>query len=145
MSDPIFTGHQADDNNHPDGFFNLNNHALIAIKPGRFDPLISIDAPFRQLQVWRRSNRCVNTGLGIGMLHDNRGRDIQEVARGAIFSHTQNGDIRFDDLLRSPNPNTPNGPPNFEERPRNIAAFIETAIIDPPQLKAFLNPSDPTS
>ena len=143
LSDPIFTGHTADDNNHPDGFSNLNNHALIAIKPGRFDPLVSIDSPFRQLQVWRKSNRLLNTAFGIGMLHDNRGRDIQEVARGAIFSHTQSGDVRFDDLLRSPNPKAPNGPPNFEERPRNIAAFIETALIDPPQLKAFLNPADP--
>src|SRR5215471_10496388 len=36
LSDPLFTGHEADDAEHPDGFYNLNNHALIAIKPGRF-------------------------------------------------------------------------------------------------------------
>ena len=143
LSDPLFTGHAADDNNHPDGFNNLNNHALFAMKPGRFNPLISIDSPFRQLEVWRRSNRLLNTAFGVGMLHDNRGRDIQEVSRGAIFAHTQSGDIRFDDLLRSPNPNYPNGPPDFEQRSRNIAAFVETVLIDPPQLKAFLNPADP--
>jgi Cytochrome c len=143
LSDPLFTGHLADDGGHPDGFANLDNHALIAIKPGRFNPLIPDDSPFRQVQVWRRSNRFVNTGLEIGMLHDNRGRDIQETARGAIFSHTQNGDVRFDDLLRSVNPRYPAGPPNFEERLRNISAFIETTTIDPPQLKAFLNPRDP--
>jgi len=144
LSDPLFTGRVADDNNHPDGFANLNNHALMAIRPGRFDPLIPLNSPFRLLQVWRRSNRFVNTALAIGMLHDNRGRDIQETARGAIFAHTQNGDIRFDDLLRAPNPRAPNGPPNFEERPRNIAAFIEQAIVTPSQLQAFINPADQT-
>jgi hypothetical protein len=143
LSDPLFTGHEADDGGHPDGFYNLDRHALIAIKPGRFNELIPIDSPYRQVQVWRRSNRFVNTGLEIGFLHDLRGRDIQEVARGAIFSHTQNGDVRFDDLLRAPNPNFPGGPPDFEQRPRNIAAFIETTTIDPPQLRAFLNPQDP--
>jgi len=144
VSDPLFTGHTADDGGHPDGFANLDNHALIAIKPGRFNPLIADDSPFRQVQVWRRSNRFVNTGLTIGMLHDNRGRDIQETARGAIFAHTQGGDIRFDDLLRAPNPRFPAGPPDFEERPRNISAFLETTTINPPQLKAFLNPRDPS-
>ncbi len=144
LSDPLFTGRVADDNDHPQGFSNLNEHALVAIRPGRMDSLIPLDSPFRQLQVWRRSNRFVNTGLAIGMLHDNRGRDIQETARGAIFTHTQNADVRFDDLLRSPNPKFPmSGPPDFEERPRNIAAFIETVSISHPQLKAFLNPSDP--
>jgi hypothetical protein len=143
LSDPLFTGHIADDGGHPDGFDNLNNHALIAIKPGRFNPLLAEDSPFRQVLVWRRSNRFVNTGLEIGMLHDDRGRDIQETARGAIFAHTQDGDIRFDDLLRAPNPRFPAGPPDFEERPRNIAAFLETTTINPPQLKAFLNPQDP--
>ncbi len=143
-SDPLFTGHTADDSGHPQGLTNLDTHALIAIKPGRFNPLLDYNDPFRELTVWRKVVRFINNAFTIGFTTDGRARDIQETTRGAIFSHTQLFDERFDDLLRSPNPLFPAGPPNFEERSRNISAFIETATIDPPQLKAFLNPADPT-
>ncbi len=143
LTDKLFTGRQADDGNHPQAFDNLNLRGLVAIKPGRFNPLRSYTDPFRQVLVWRKVPRFVNTGLAIGFLNDGRMREIQETTRGAIFSHTQNFDERFDDLLRAPNPFFPNGPPDFEERPRNIAAFIETTTIDPPELKAYLNPNDP--
>lgn len=143
LNDVLFTGREADDGNHPDAFDNLNQRALVAIKPGRFNPLLAWDDPFRQLLVWRKVPRFVNTGLTIGFLNDGRMREIQETARGAMFSHTQNFDERFDDLLRAPNPVFPAGPPDFEERPRNIATFIETTNVTPAALQAFLNPTDP--
>jgi cytochrome c peroxidase len=143
-ADDLFTGRVADDGDHPDGLANLNERGLVLIRPGRFNPLREDTDPFRQLIVWRKVPRFVNTGLTIAFLNDGRMRDIQETTRGAIFTHTQNFDQRFDDLLRAVNPRFPSGPPTFEERPRNIAAFIETTTVDPPALKAFLNPADPT-
>jgi len=142
-SDPLFTGRPADDGNHPNGLANLDNHGLVLIRPGRFNPLLSPSDPFRQVIEWRKVPRFVNTALTIGFVNDGRMREIVETARGAIFSHTQNFDERFDDLLRVPNPRYPAGPPDFEERPRNIAAFIEATTIDPPELKALLTPTDP--
>lgn len=144
-SDPLFTGRTADDGNHPDGLANLDNHGLVLIRPGRFNPLLAITDPFRQVIEWRKVPRFVNTGLTIGFVNDARMREVAETTRGAIFSHTQNFDERFDDLLRIPNPRYPAGPPDFEERPRNIAAFIESTTIDPPELRALLTPQDPTA
>lgn len=143
QSDALFTGRLADDSDHPQGFANLNNHGLVAIKPGRFNPLLAWNDPFRQLTFWRKVPRFLNTALTIGFTNDIRARDVQETTRGAIFSHTQLFDERFDDLLRAPNPRYPAGPPDFEERSRNISAFIETFDIEPPALRAFLNPADP--
>lgn len=144
LTDTLFTGREADDGNHPQAFDNLNNHGLVAIKPGRFNPLIAWNDPYREVLLWRKVPRFVNTALTIGFLNDGRMRELGETTRGAIFSHTQNFDERFDDLLRAPNPRFPMGPPEFEERPRNIAAFIETMTVEPPALRAFLNPADPT-
>ncbi|MGH7703974.1 MAG: hypothetical protein ACREMO_12840 [Gemmatimonadales bacterium] len=144
LGDDLFTGRVADDGDHPDGFANLNERGLVLIRPGRFNPIIADSDPFRQIIVWRKVPHFVNTGLTLGFVLDGRMRDIQETTRGAIFSHTQNFDQRFDDLLQAPNPRFPSGPPAFEERSRNISAFLETTTIDPPALKAFLNPSDPT-
>jgi cytochrome c peroxidase len=142
-TDVLFTGRTADDGNHPDGLRNLDERGLVLIRPGRFNPLLPAGDPFRELTVWRKVPRLVNTALTIGFLLDGRMRELQETDRGAIFSHTQDTEQRFDDLLQAPNPLFPAGPPTFEERSRNIAAFIETTTIDPPALQAFLNPADP--
>ncbi len=144
LTDTLFTGRAADDGGHPQAFDNLNNHGLVGIKPGRFNNVIAWNDPFREVLQWRKVVRLVNTGLTIGFLNDDRARELQETVRGAIFSHTQLFDERFDDLLRAPNPNFPMGPPDFEQRSRNIAAFAEIKTIDPPALRAFLNPADPT-
>lgn len=144
LTDNLFTGRAADDGDHPQAFDNLNNHGLVAIKPGRFNNVIAWNDPYREVVQWRKVVRLVNTGLTIGFLNDDRMRELQETVRGAIFSHTQLFDERFDDLLRAPNPNFPMGPPEFEQRSRNIAAFAEIATIEPPALRAFLNPADPT-
>lgn len=143
LADDLFTGREADDGNHPDAFENLDARGLVAIRPGRFNPLLAWDDPYRQLVVWRKVPRLVNTGLTIGFLNDGRARELQETARGAVFAHTQSFDERFDDLLRSPNPSFPAGPPDFEERPRNVAAFIETSTVVPAALQALLDPADP--
>lgn len=142
LTDVLFTGREADDNGHPDAFNNLNNLGLVAIKPGRFNPLLAWNDEFRQVNFWRKVPRFVNTGLTHGFVNDLRTREVLETARGAIFSHTQNFNERFDDLLRVPNPRFPAGPPDFEERPRNIAAFIEMTTIDPPELAALINSAD---
>lgn len=143
LADPLFTGREADDGAHPQAFDNLNNHGLVGIKPGRFNNVIAWNDPFREVIEWRKVIRLVNTGLTIGFLNDGRMRELQETARGAIFSHPQLFDERYDDLVKVPNPNFPAGPPVFEDRLRNIVAFAETATIDPPALRAFLNPADP--
>lgn len=144
LTDDLFTGQVADDGGHPQAVDNLNLRGLVAIKPGRFDPTRAWNDPYREVLEWRKVPRFINTALTIGFLNDDRMREIGETARGAVFSHTQNFDERFDDLLRAPNPRFPMGPPEFEERTRNLAAFIETTTIDPPALRAFLNPADPT-
>ena len=141
-SDALFTGRVADDGNHPDGFNNLNDRGLVLIRPGRFNPNIALNDPFRQVILWRKVPRFVNTALTIGFTNDGRMREVQETVRGAIFSHTQDLDQRFDDLLKVPNPRFPAGPPDFEDRTRNIAAFIESTTIDPPALSALLTPQD---
>jgi cytochrome c peroxidase len=144
-TDPIFTGINADASGNPEAYNNLNNHGLFVYRPGRFNPLLAWNDPLREVLLWRKSIRLVNTGLTFGFLNDARMRELQETARNAIFSHTQPLDQRFDDLLRAPNPNYPTiGPPNFEQRPRDMAAFIELTTINPPILKAFVNPADPT-
>lgn len=144
-TDPLFTGRVADDGNHPNGLANLDNHGLVLIRPGRFNPILPLNDPFRQVIEWRKVVRFVNTALTIGFVNDARMREVVETTRGAIFSHTQNFDERFDDLLRVPNPVYPAGPTDFEERPRNIAAFIEETTIDPPELMALLKPHDATA
>jgi cytochrome c peroxidase len=51
-----------------------------------------------------------------------------------VFNHTQNGDERFDDVSNAPNLSS--------QRLKDIAAFEET-IIDPPELAALLDPTNP--
>jgi cytochrome c peroxidase len=62
-------------------------------------------------------------------------RELTETTRGALFTHTQNGDLRFDDVT-----NAPAADPN--RRLLDIARFMEEQI-DPPELRALLDPNDP--
>ncbi len=128
-SDPLFTGLDADAQQDPDGFDNLNDHALFKYRTGRFNLARSQDDPFRKVFFWRKSNALVNTVFGRGFLNDGRMRTMFETARGAVFSHTQESDDRFDDLF------TP-------ADGRDMEAFIFSQLSDP-ALAALLDPSDP--
>ena len=57
-----------------------------------------------------------------------RMRSALEASRGAIFSHTQSGDARFDDIADPPLD--------------DLTAFMESQI-NPPELAAMMDPSAP--
>lgn len=126
--DPLFTGLPADIGVEPLGVQVFDEHGLLFHRPGRFNPTYPADDPFRQVFFWRKSTHVVNTVLTFGFLNDGRTRDLVETTRGAIFTHTQNGDARFDDIANPPT--------------HDIAAFMETQF-DPPELKDLLDPSAP--
>jgi hypothetical protein len=130
LSDPLFTGINADAQGDPDGFNNLNNLALIKYRPNRFNPFRPESDPYRQVFGWRRSIKIINLGFSHGFLHDGRGRVMFEVDRGAVFSHTQTGDTRFDDLFSVANAN-------------DMQNFQFNVSISDPALKALLDPNDP--
>jgi cytochrome c peroxidase len=126
--DPLLTGVNADAQGDPLGLPNLDQLGLVVYKPHRINPAIPENDPLRKVFFWRKSIRLVNTVFQFGFLNDGRMRELGETARGAMMTHTQEGNVRFDDLA---NPNT-----------ADIGAFIETKI-DPPELKGLLDPNDP--
>lgn len=127
--DPLLTGFQADAGDDPLGFTNLDELGLILHKPNRFNPLLAEDDPLRQVFFWRRSTRLLNTVFTFGILGDGRARNLVEATRGAVFSHTQNGNLPFHDIVDV-------------QRLQDISAFVEQQI-DPPELVALLDSSDP--
>lgn len=135
FTDVLFTGLRADVGDDPDGLPNFDNLGLLLHRPTRLDPLLPHDDPRRQVFFWRSTNRLINTVFGFGFLHDGRMRQLVETSRGAVFTHTQNFDLRFDDIT-----NAPREDPN--RRLLDISAFMEDTI-DPPELKALLDPNDP--
>jgi cytochrome c peroxidase len=112
----------------------LRQHGLVGARPGRFNPFLAPDDPFRQVLLWRKSQHLLNVVFTHGLLTDGRQRELVEQARGAVFTHTQNSDDRFDDISNAPNLSN--------QRLKDIAAWEET-LIDPPELKALLDPNDP--
>ena len=40
--------------------------------------------------------------FGFGFLNEGRMRQLVETTRGAVFTHTQNFDLRFDDITNAP-------------------------------------------
>ncbi|UQA56122.1 c-type cytochrome [Polyangium aurulentum] len=129
LTDVLFTGLEADTGDEPLGFVNFNQLGLLFHRPGRFNPLLPPESPFRRVFFWRKSTPILNTVFTFGNLGDGRMRELTETARGAFMVHTQNGDLRFDDLLPL-------------QDLRDVAAFMESQI-DPPELAALLDPSDP--
>lgn len=129
LTDPLFTGLDADAQGDPDGFHNLDQLGLIKYRPNRFDPRTPPDNPFKRAFGWRKSMPLQNTGLQQGFLNDLRGRTMFETARGAVFSHTQAEDDRFDDLFTLEDGN-------------DIEAFIFSQFTDP-VLAALRNENDP--
>lgn len=129
LTDPLFTGLDADAQGDPDGLFNLDQLGLFKIRPNRFNPTRAADDPFRQVFGWRKSPQLTNIGLAHGFLTDARGRTMFETARGAAFSHTQAGDERFDDLFS-------------QQQGDDIAAFLFGLASDP-VLLALRDPTAP--
>ncbi|MEM7155894.1 MAG: hypothetical protein AAF799_23790 [Myxococcota bacterium] len=127
--DPLFTGLDADAQGDPDGEFNLDELGLFKIRPNRFNVTRDADDPFRQVFGWRKSPAISDIGLAHGLLTDLRARTMFELARGAVFSHTQISDARFDDLFSQADGD-------------NLGAFMLGLHTDP-ALAALRDPSDP--
>jgi cytochrome c peroxidase len=128
--DPVFNV-TPEDGADPLGSQLFDEHGLVISRPGRFNPLLPSDSPFRTAIFWRKTQRLINVGLTHGMLTDGRSREMIEQARGAVFNHTQDTDVRFDDL------------PNAGTQLRDIAAYQE-GLLSQPELAALYNPLDPT-
>lgn len=129
LSDPLFTGIDADAQGDPDAFANLDQLALVKYRPNRFNFTRSESDPFRKVFFWRKSVKLLNVGLTQGFLNDARARTMFETARGAVFSHTQSSDGRFDDLFPLPNGN-------------DMEAFL-FAQVTQPELAALRDPQHP--
>ncbi|MCA9634745.1 MAG: hypothetical protein KC420_01785 [Myxococcales bacterium] len=127
--DPIFTGINADAQGDPDASNNLENHGLFKYRFGRFNPARTQDDPFRTSFAWRKSPTLVNAAFNHGFLNDGRSRVMFETARGAVFSHTQDSDDRFDDLFSN-------------KDGADIEAFVFSILSDP-VLAALRDPNDP--
>jgi cytochrome c peroxidase len=103
-------------------------------RAGRFNPFLAETDPFKRVFSWRKSQHLTNVVFTFGLLNDGRSRNLVEQARGAVFTHTQNGDTRFDDIANAPNLSS--------QRLKDISSFEET-LVSPPELVALLNPADP--
>lgn len=129
LDDVIFTGLESDIGDEPLGLQNFNELGLLFHRANRFNPLLPPEDPFRKVFFWRKSMPLVNVVFTFGVLGDGRMRELTEATRGAIFTHTQNTDLRFDDLIPL-------------QTLRDMSAFMESQI-DPPELAALLDPDDP--
>ena len=129
LTDVLFTGLPADIGIEPQGLQIFDQLGLLFHRPTRLNPFFPEDSDSRQLFVWRKTQRFVNTVFTFGFLNEGRMRELVETSRGAVFTHTQNGDLRFDDLVDV-------------QRLQDMSRFMEEQI-DPPELRALLDPSDP--
>lgn len=129
LDDALFTGLHGDAQGDPDGMRNLDELALIKYRPNRFNLQRAEDDPFRRVFFWRKSIRLVNLAFSNGFLHDARARTMFETDRGAVFSHTQESDRRFDDLFTVQDGN-------------DLEAFQFSQLSDP-RLAALRDPSHP--
>lgn len=129
LTDPLFTGIEADAQGDPDAFHNLDQLGLLKYRPNRFDPRKPQSNGFRKVFGWRKSIQLLNVSLNNGFLNDLRGRVMNETARGAAFAHTQSEDDRFDDLFTL-------------QDGTDIEAFLATQFTDP-LLAALRDPNDP--
>lgn len=128
-TDALFTGIDADAQGDPDAQNNLDNLALFKYRPNRFNLTRSQSDPFRKVFFWRKSPRLINIGLNNGMLLDARARNMFETDRGAVFSHTQSSDKRFDDLFTIATAN-------------DLEAF-QFGLLSDPILESLRDPADP--
>ncbi len=126
--DPLIAGRNAEAQGDPRQAPLFITLGLIKQRPGRFNPLHPEDDPFRQVFAWRKTQTILNMAFGYGLLTDGRARFALEQIRGAIFTHTQDTDVRFDDIADPPR--------------ADIAAWMQT-VIAPPILKDLLDPTSP--
>lgn len=138
--DVLFTGLVADVGDEPLGLVNFDQLGLLLHRTTRFNPLLPATGPQRRVFFWRKTQRLINTVFTFGLLNDGRMRELVETTRGAVFTHTQNGDLRFDDITNAPPDGFP--PDDLNRRLLDIARFMEEQI-DPPELRALLDPDDP--
>jgi hypothetical protein len=129
LSDPLFTGIDGDAQGDPDGMHNLDQFGLFKYRPNRFNPARSQSDPYRQVFFWRKSIPLVNLVFAQAFLNDGRGRTMREVDRGAVFSHTQDSDSRFDDL--------------FSAQDSNDFEAFQFSVLSDPRLAALLDPAAP--
>lgn len=129
LTDPLFTGIDGDAQGDPDGMHNLDQLGLVKYRPHRFNLARPQSDAFRKFFAWRKSIRLVNLAFAAGFLHDARGRHMFEVDRGAVFSHTQESDNRFDDL--------------FTVQDGNDLQAFQFTILSDPRLAALRDPNDP--
>ena len=113
---------------------------LLFHRPTRFNPLLPETSAQRRVFFWRKTNRLLNTVFTFGLLNDGRMRELVETTRGALFTHTQNTDLRFDDITNAPPAGFP--PDDRNRRLLDIARFIEEQI-DPPALRDLLESGRP--
>jgi hypothetical protein len=128
-TDALFTGIQADAQGDPDAAHNLDALGLIKYRPNRFNLIRPATDSFRRVFFWRKSPRLTNVGLTNGLLLDARARNIFEADRGAIFSHTQSSDLRFDDL--------------FQVEDGNDLEAFQFSLLSDPMLAALRDPAHP--
>ncbi len=126
--DPLITGRNAEAQGDPRMADLFENHGLIKQRASRFNPLRPETDPYRKLFTWRKTQTIINMAFNYGLLTDGRARAAIEQIRGAVFTHTQDGDARFDDLA---NPHL-----------NDIAVYMQTEFSQP-ELGALLNPNDP--
>lgn len=128
LTDPLFTGRGADIGDEPLGLQVFDQLGLLLHRPTRLNPLLPNTLP-KRLFFWRKTTRLINTVLTHGFLNEGRMRELVETSRGAVFTHTQSGDLRFDDLVP-------------RQKLLDISRFMEEQI-SPPELRALLDPTDP--
>jgi len=128
-TDALFTGIDGDAQGDPDAPSNLENLALIKYRPNRFNPVRSESDPFRRVFFWRKSITLVNLAFAHGFLNDGRARAMFETDRSAVFSHTQPGDTRFDDLFTL-------------QDGADLEAF-QFSVVSDPRLLALRDPAAP--
>jgi hypothetical protein len=129
LTDPLFTGMDSDAQGDPDGMRNLDELGLMKYRPHRFNLSRPETDPFRKCFAWRKSIHLINVAFASGFLSDARGRAMFEVDRGAVFSHTQDSDNRFDDL--------------FTVQDSNDLEAFQFGILSDPRLAALRDPDDP--
>jgi mono/diheme cytochrome c family protein len=128
LSDALFTGIEADAQGDPDAFENLDQHALFKYKFNRFDPRPNTDG-FDDVFGWHKSPGLLNVAFMHGLLTDGRVPTVAGADRGAISSHTQEGDLAIDDLLSA-------------DQANDMLAFQFTLFTDE-RLAALRDPTDP--
>ncbi|MCA9591168.1 MAG: hypothetical protein KC657_37995 [Myxococcales bacterium] len=126
--DPLLTGRNAEAQGDPRQAALFENHGLVKQRPNRFNPLLPQTHPYKRVFSWRKTQTIWNMAFEHSLLTDGRARAGFEQARGAAFTHTQDTDVRFDDIA--------------DPKLRDIVAWQQT-IVTQPELKDLLDKNAP--